>query len=367
MQLQDKIQNDVVKAWQKNDKKGTVILATGSGKSKIFINILKKEKGQWLLVVPTEKLRDRNWKEEFIKWNCLDLYNNNLHICCYASLSKIDLNKYNGVALDECHNTTINNVQVFKEHYKRLHILCLTATEPKDEIKRHVLYNMLECKVIYNLTLKEAIKIGIVAPLQIFIHELQLSDIKNIKQTYKDKSTGKQREFYKSEKDNYSYIDRKINNKKFPTQFDYLFRAKFIYDSVTKTEYAKNLLNKIPDDKRVLVFSQSIKQIEKIMKETYHSKTNDHYYNLFIDEKLNKLGVVESLNEGENIKNLDIGLIVQCNSNPKNLFQRIGRIIRKRDNHIAQIHILMLMNTVDEKWINKMLEEYEDIITRIKI
>jgi len=84
-------------------------------------------------------------------------------------------------------------------------------------------------------------------------------------------------------------------------------------------------------------------------------------------EKIKRLGVVQSLNEGENIPNLDIGMIIQFNSNPKNTFQRIGRIIRKRDNHEAEIHIIVLKDTVDEQWINNILIEYEDIITRIKV
>ena len=65
MNEQDKIQNEVEKLWYENNCKGTALLATGSGKSKIFVNIVSKEKKKSLLVVPTEKLRDRNWKEEF--------------------------------------------------------------------------------------------------------------------------------------------------------------------------------------------------------------------------------------------------------------------------------------------------------------
>jgi len=98
----------------------------------------------------------------------------------------------------------------------------------------------------------------------------------------------------------------------------------------------------------------------------YHSKRDDKYYNLFINQKINKLGVVEALNEGDNLSNMDSCIIVQNNSNPKNLFQRMGRILRKRSNHIAKIDILCLMNTVDEVWINSMLQGYEEFITIIK-
>lgn len=366
MNEQNKIQKEVEKLWYKNNCKGTALLATGSGKSKIFINIISKEKKKWLLLVPTEKLRDRNWVNEFTVWNKLDIFKQYVTVECYASLSKLDLSLYDGICMDECHNITINNVQPFKNHYERLKILCLTATEPREEQKKHILYNMIKCPVLYRLTLKDAISRGIVAPLNIIVHELQLSTEKTYPVKYKDKITGLEKTFYQSELEMYNYINKRLYKKLNPTQFDYLFRAKFIYDSRTKTEYAKKLIASIPENKRILIFSQSIKQVEELLPEVYHSKVDDKYYNLFINEKINKLGVVNALNEGDNIKNLDIGIIVQGNSNPKNLFQRIGRLIRYRKNHTATIHILCLCNTVDEIWINTMLEDYEEIITKIK-
>ena len=50
MTEQSKIQLNVEKLWYKNNCKGTALLATGSGKSKIFINIISKEKKKWLLI-----------------------------------------------------------------------------------------------------------------------------------------------------------------------------------------------------------------------------------------------------------------------------------------------------------------------------
>lgn len=366
MNTQNQIQKEVEKLWYKNNCSGTALLATGSGKSKIFIDIISKEKKKWLLVVPTEKLKLRNWKEEFIVWDKLDIFTKYVEVQCYASLSKLDLSLYDGVCLDEVHNITINNVQSFKNHFERLKILCLTATEPREDEKKHIIYNMLKCPVLYRLTLKEAIFKGIVAPLNIYVHELQLSVEKLYPVKYKDKITGLEKTFYQSELEMYDYINKRLYKKLKPTQFDYLFRAKFIYDSKTKTEYAKKLIASISENKRILIFSQSIKQIEKLLPEVYHSKTDDKYYNLFINEKINRLGVVNSLNEGDNIKNLDIGIIVQGNSNPKNTFQRIGRIIRKRKDHSAIIHLIILKNTVDETWYQEILEDYSELITIVK-
>lgn len=366
MSEQDKFQQKSIDLWYKNNGKGTILGATGSGKSKIFVDIVVKEKVPTLLVVPTEKLRDRNWKEEFKKWKQLTIFNKYVKICCYASLKNQDLSKFKLVGLDEVHNVTINNIQVFRHHYNRLKIICLTATEPRDLQKQNIIYNMIKCPVLYKLTLKDAITLGIVAPLNIYVHELSLNQVKNIPVEYKDKKTGENKTFYQSELEMYNYINKRLYKKLHPTQFDYLFRAKFIYNSRTKTEYTKKLLESLPENKRILIFSQSIKQIEELIKEVYHSKIDDKYYNLFVNEKINRLGVVSALNEGDNIKNLDIGIIVQGTSNPKDMFQRIGRIIRYRDNHTAEIHLIILKDTVDETWYQDILQDYQELITIIK-
>ncbi len=371
MSEQEKIQNEVEKKWEENNFKGTACLATGSGKSKIFINILNKTKESWLLVVPTVKLRDRNWKDEFKKWKSTRIYNKYVKTCCYASLLKEDLTKYKGICFDECHNITTNNIQNLSSNITNLKILCLTATLPRDFEKQYILFNILKSKLIYNLSLTKAIELNIVAPLKIYVHKLNLNTEKNIEIKYKDKNTKQEKVFYQSEEKYYEYINKKINDKiklrKQPTQFDYLNRTRFVYDSKTKTNYAKNLLLSLPKDKRILIFSQSINQIEEIISTTYHSKTDDKYYDLFLKQKINRLGVVSALNEGENIPNLDIGIIIQVNSNPTDMLQRFGRIIRKRDNHEAVIHIIMLKNTVDEIWINNLLSDYKDITTEINI
>lgn len=366
MTEQDLIQKKVIDLWYQNNCKGTALLATGSGKSKILIDIVIKEKIKTLIVVPTEKLRDRNWKLEFETWGQLELFKKYVTICCYASLKKMDLSLYSLAGLDEVHNVTPDNIEPFRHHYKRLKIICLTATEPREDVKKDIIYNKLKCPVLYTLTLKEAIDRKIVAPLSIYVHELALGTEKNYPVKYKDKTTGLEKTFYQSELEMYNYINKRLYKKLNPTQFDYLFRAKFIYNSKTKTEYAKKLLAGIPSSKRIIIFSQSVKQIDELVKETYHSKTDDKNYNLFVNEKINRLGVVNSLNEGDNIKNLDIGVIVQGNSNPKNLFQRIGRIIRKRNGHSAVIHLIILKDTVDETWYQEILQDYKELITIIK-
>jgi superfamily II DNA or RNA helicase len=78
------------------------------------------------LVVPTEKLRDENWKEEFDKWGATELWSKNTKtmLCSASKIDYIDL-----LILDEGHNITALSSEIFKNN-KVKNVVLLTATPP---------------------------------------------------------------------------------------------------------------------------------------------------------------------------------------------------------------------------------------------
>ena len=91
-QIKDRVQMEAKEAFVANGGWGSVYMATGSGKSKIGVDLAVYDynvcKGvrpsKVLIVVPTEKLRDENWKEEFEKWEAGEVWNT-VERTCYAS------------------------------------------------------------------------------------------------------------------------------------------------------------------------------------------------------------------------------------------------------------------------------------------
>ena len=66
----DAIQAEARAQWQQTGSRGLLAMATGTGKSKIAVDEVNSRfkfssTFKCLLVVPTEKLRDVNWKNEF--------------------------------------------------------------------------------------------------------------------------------------------------------------------------------------------------------------------------------------------------------------------------------------------------------------
>ena len=145
----NQVQEEAELALERNKGKGLVVMATGTGKSKIAINIAKKKYKpdlKVLIIVPTEKLRDVNWKNEFDKWDCLSIYENNVQRACYVSANKIHDQHFDIVILDEAHNITENNSEFFYQNVIDS-IIGLTATMPDSEIKLQ-LFKDLNLKII---------------------------------------------------------------------------------------------------------------------------------------------------------------------------------------------------------------------------
>lgn len=354
--IRAKKQSEALKSINDNKGKGILAMATGTGKSKIPIDYIKrKEKSikNIVLLVPTEKLRDSNWKEEFEKWGCGYLWERVTPIC-YASASKTKFDEpIDLVILDECHNITELSSFFFTQN-KCKNIIGLTATLPKED--KMMILHSLGLKVTYTLTLDEAVKLGIVSPYNITVVYTDLDSVnKNIV------GGNKTNRFFTTEYKSYEFHNQRVSSSYGESKKRAaLSRMRFIYTLPSKTNAAEFILkNVIPLNKRTLIFTGSIEQAEVLNTFTFHSKSSDKDLTKFIEKKINRLSCVKALNEGINIPQVDYGLVTQLNSNTKDITQQIGRLIRLSKDHSAHIYILCCRGTVDENWLNSALSEFD--------
>lgn len=357
------IQKEAIEAIQQPGN-WIVTIATGGGKSKIAIDYaIEEEKRQRkllkvLLVVPTEKLRDENWHYEFMDWSNQEHYDR-IERYCYKSVNKIKEQTFDIVILDELQNVTPLNAEFFSNNHVKK-IIGLSATPPKEAEKRMIL-NRLGLKIAYELKLDEAVKRGIVSPFRLTFVEFELNN------THKYiKAGNKKTSWMTTEKKQYEYLSEKIklaqngNVRHESLKFMRLNRMRFIYNLKSKEQIAKYMLSKvIPLDERTLIFAGSIKMAEKLEPNTFHSKSDDIAFQKFMKSEISRLSAVQALNEGMNIPNLDNALIVQVNSKERHLIQKIGRIVRYREGHMANIYIIYAKGTVDEKWVKVATENID--------
>lgn len=358
------VQEEAKQAVIKNNG-GMIAMATGSGKSRVAVELAKYyynplDDYNAALLVPTEKLRDENWQEEFEKWEAKNVWRGTERLC-YASASKIKDCDFPIAILDEGHNITELSSEFFSNNKVERTVL-LTATPPSDPVKKEILKS-LGIKLVYEVTLDQAVRLGFVAPYKITVVSVALDNTtKNIPGGTKLKP------FMTTESAAYAYHCKAIQQAMFDKtpsgrkrhQFAILRRMQFIYKIPSKTEVIKFLLEKvIPQDDRSLIFCGSIEQAEAVCPNRYHSKSGDKAYNAFKSEEINRLSCVKAINEGHNFPGVDSGIVGQLNSKEKDLVQRIGRLIRYRPGHEAHLYIVVSESTQDEKWLENAVENLD--------
>ena len=359
-----KEQDEAVKLCLETDGNVLLSMATGAGKSKIPIEYAKIKKCKKIaILVPTEELRDNNWREEFEKWGARKIWENNVESLCYASGSKVKGNEYDLVIMDEAHKITELSYEFFKDN-KIKKIIALTATEPEKMDKIELFHN-LSFKGKYSLSLDKAIEKGIVADYKITIIYTQLNN--NLKYI---KAGSKTKPFMVTEKAQYDYFTKQIDSYKESgylspreekmKQMFILKRMHLIYNLKSKMIAAKYIKDKILDKKsRNLFFCGSIEQAEELCEYTFHSKTDDRDLNKFKKGIIHQLSCVDALNEGINVENVDGALVLQLKSSQIQFVQRIGRTLRIRPNHKSNIFVLVCKGTQDEVWMQNALRNLD--------
>jgi superfamily II DNA or RNA helicase len=361
--VREKVQIEAIQAVIDNEG-GMVAMATGSGKSRVAVELAKYYCEPFVsdiaLLVPTEKLRDENWLEEFEKWGGMHLWNDTQRLC-YASASKIKIKSFSLAILDESHNITELASEFFYNN-RILRTVFLTATLPTDPIKVEIL-RRLEVNLVYQLTLDQAVRLGFVAPYKITVITVPLDNVtKNIP------GGNKTNPFMTTESATYAYWNKRVQScmgnqtpqGKAKMKFAVLGRMQFIYKIPSKTAVIKFLLDKvISKTDRTIIFCGNIEQAEVVCPTFYHSKSTSVAYDDFKAERINRLSCVKAINEGHNFPGIDSGIIGQLNSKEKDLVQRIGRLIRFRPGHEAHLYIVISESTQDEKWLENATENLD--------
>lgn len=376
-QVKTDVQNAAYIAWKNAGMKGTIVAATGVGKSKIAIYRVKKIieetyeppplKPSILLVTPTEKLRDENWPEEFLKWNVTQKgMNTFIKRICYASLKNERGNQYRLVILDEIHWLTERNSEGFRDAKSLVkfmsdnmcqEVMGLTATEPdpeRDAMKSQIFEQI--APVCFRYTLDQAVDDGLLPEYKVKVIQIPLDRILKV-----IPAGTKANPFKNTELAAYEYLNkmamkaqiakRKNPNSKWAESI-YGQRRRFIANLPSKARVAKVLISRLQkENKRFIVFCGGIEISRELCGENvYNSSPEDKPRDMltaFKNKTISYLGVVDAVNEGHNIPDIDEGIIHLLSSNPRHVIQRLGRILRGEN---PVMYILVAQGTKDEDW-----------------
>lgn len=134
-----------------------------------------------------------------------------------------------------------------------------------------------------------------------------------------------------------------------------------------KTEKAYKILSGL-GGRRLICFCGSINQADMLggLNNVIHSKKKDSLsiINRFNQKKINSLFAVNMLQEGQNLVDIQVGVIVQLDGEERSFIQRLGRILRA-ENPI--VYILYYRGTRDEEFFNNAIDKVDSsYITYLK-
>ena len=377
---------------------------TGLGKSKMAIDMANyladkefngdKESFNVLLVV-AEIAHKSNWKIEFDRWG---LKTNNIVMECYASLKKYRNSYWDLVIFDEAHHLGSDLRMDMLTELHAENIILLSATLP-DQVMQAVTGVFGEF-VTSKVTLKEAIEWGILPQPKVYLIPLTLDNTypnctiieewgkKEKRVTYKCKFH--ERWEYLKNKNKYPNVTLEISCTQ-QQKYDYLsdqfeyWRSQFFrtrqefiknkwlqvgsqrkrFLGESKTDAVRLLLHKI-QNKRFICFCTSIEQAELLGgKNAIHSK-KDNSLDIIDDfntKKIDNLFAVGMLQEGQNLTDIEAGVIVQLDGQERAFVQKFGRSLRATD---PIQFIFYYKDTRDTEYLENVLEGInEEYITEV--
>jgi len=374
----NEIQNEALQHWIKAGKIGTVEIATGVGKTFVFLHALhtmpkNKEKIHLYLAETNQRERDLEktitlFDKIFKKQTKKDYI---IQFNCYQSAYKWENKRFGLVCGDEIHDSLTPTYSLFYQNNEYEALIGLSAkidVKTRYDVTRGLITTTLTkgfylnkyCPVIYKYSLDDARDDNLNRDLDIHVIFNKLDDkIKNVA------AGSAKKRFYQTEQQAYDFWSKRLaqaldeesgkSNKLF-ARISALRRSVILYSLPSKIEATKKLVKHL---KRTLIFGNHIDSLLKITPNVISSKNkddkNEKIRNDFESNKIDLIGSFKMLKQGANIKGLDNLVIMSYYSSEKDVIQRLGRA-RKDGNRKGKVFIFVTENTQEEKWYLRMFE-----------
>ena len=381
-----------IKKWIKNKGKGTFEFVTSFGKTFTAITAINKVKTKYpnlrvIVVVPTTTLKDQ-WEEELVKNDLVfnvEVYVINTIIKHFWECDMLIIDEYHRAAASQL-------IQLFDKIKYKL-ILGLTATFERLD-GRHQLLSKY-CPIIDVVTKEEAYINGWISDYKEYQVLIDVDDIEEYKALNKEwiehfeffqfdfglamSLVGKdgwraklklRDEMYKgNDPEVKKRVLQNINYHSAGFMRTLTKRKAFINNHPKKIEIAKKIMEARPNAK-MITFSNNVKMAESLDNKQFVytgklSKTKGRVMmEDFVSGKINRLHSCAKLNEGLNVPDISVAIILGIDSSEIKAVQRRGRAIRRTNDYKqAEIFNIIIRETQEEKWFQTSHKKDQSYIT----
>jgi len=357
LELRD-YQQEAIANWRLRGQRGIIVLPTGTGKTYIALAVIKEEieqNGKVAVIVPTIVLANQ-WQQKIYEYVGIKpaLYYTHekgisritVFVVNSAYLNRHLLQYFSLVIVDEIHHLSAPTWKQIVETIKDKKVMGLTAT-PENAILP-IVYRMgiglaREKKAVVSVEIK---------PVYAELTPLERYQYEQVDQAIRD--IARKLESAKAYGDTYEVeiLDRKLK---------IMANKRKQLMSEVKDKAVKVLeIARIHSNDKILVFTESIKGAERIAQVlndngiksmTIHSQKGKAIRNAILQEwgkSFRVLIAVRSLDEGVDIPDVSIGIIVATGKTIRQLTQRLGRILRPAPNkEKAIMYVVLARNTYE--------------------
>ena len=340
-------------------KRGTIKAATGTGKTIIAIEWIRQLGLDTLIIVPTQALIFQSWAPKLQDAGMLDVgqyyaYSKSsgpVMITTYNSaISHPELiERADAIVLDEVHHLGAKTalMRILPRLKDKEYVLGLSAVPERGDMTHD--FFLKEFPICYDLGLGEAVQSGIVSPLEVIPIPAEMTSAE--RKSY-EANTALIKSAFKFCGPNISNWMRYYN----PDTKQFVGRKGML--AITRR---KKLLSRIDEKKakileiiskhdgdRVLLFSESVQAIEEIKEylsannvrsETFHSHIEPWRKMEILQEwgrNFEVLLSVRALEEGLDVEEVAVGILITSGKSKRQFIQRIGRIIRRVEGKVAK-------------------------------
>lgn len=376
-----------VQKWVDNRLRGTLVLPTGFGKTRVGVLAAQRfQKGnpshKILIVVPSDPIK-LQWEEE------LALYKIKADVITMFMASKHEY-QCTMLVLDEIHKVAAPTLIKVFDNIKYKVILGLTATFERADGRDKIIAK--HAPPVDTVSLQEAVANGWLSKFveyKVLIDPPDLEDYIALNREFNEHFAFFSFDFKLAMDCATNWKLRMAEAKRRAGNGDWhdinkqliihasgfsrtlQARKKFIYNHQKKIEIAKLILEHRLD-KKCITFSATIAMAEELARKTgigkvYSGKDTPKKGRQTLDDfkkqKRGTLHAIFKLNEGFNDPSISVGITLGFNSSQNASKQRLGRIIRANNpDEVKENFTLVLRGTQDEKWAQNSLSGRDFIV-----
>ena len=370
-------QTEAIDAWHANGKRGVISLPTGAGKTLIAIMLIADTQRPTLVHVPTLDLMHQ-WYDVLTEHfnQKVGLYGGGYHelepltVTTYQSAvihSPYYGNRFGFAIFDECHHLPGEQYQYAALSSIAPFRLGLTATPERIDGKETRLYSLVgEC--CYEVKVQE-LSGKTLSPYRVVTIAVEMEDTERVRY---EEARSIYLNFLKQAKINmgsprgwHTFLWKTSRSEAGRAAFKaYLTQKQLSFASTTKQEWVWKLLQRHRGD-RILIFTQDNDTAYQIGTRfflpvlTHQTKLKERnaFLNNFRDGTYSILVTSKVLNEGVDVPEANVAIIVSGSGSVREHVQRLGRILRKREGKQAVLYELISKRT-GEHFVNKRRRQH---------